>query len=166
MESLLQRMAWCLIGIATASAFAGPARALAQDPPAAQEAVVVDSITVEGHQRLKADEIVSYAGIQLFQPIAYRAIQRAITALYQTGQFDDVRIEQRGDESLTVLAIVVKERPVLQRWTLRGVEKLEPSDVRKKITVLEGRPIDRVAVARSVSAIDSLYKKKGYYAPR
>ncbi len=32
------------------------------------------------------------------------------------------------------------------------------------MAVLEGRAIDRVAVARSMAAIDSLYKKKGYFA--
>jgi outer membrane protein insertion porin family len=166
MKSVLQRLVWIGLGIVGPLVLAVPSRLLAQNPPAAQETVVVDSITVEGNHRLKTDEIVTTAGIQLFQPIAYRAIQRAIESLYQTGQFDDVRIEQRGDDNTTILAILVKERPVLQRWTLKGVEKLEESAVRKKISVLEGRPIDRVAVARSASAIDSLYKRKGYYASR
>src|SRR5262249_16669707 len=67
-------------------------------------------------------------------------------------------------EDPLVLAIVVKERPVLHRWSIRGVEKLEEAQVRKKVTALEGRPIDRVAIARAASGIDSLYKKKGYYA--
>jgi outer membrane protein insertion porin family len=141
-----------------------PRTARAQIPQQAAPPIVPDSIVVEGNQRLGAAEIVSFSGLQLFQPTNYRAIQRAITSLYASGQFDDVRIEQRGDSLSTIVAIVVKERPILDQWRVAGVEKLEPSAVRKKVTALEGRPIDRVAVAHSAAAIDSLYKKKGYYA--
>lgn len=137
----------------------------AQDPePAAPQAPVVDSIVVIGNHRLKAEEITNFSGVQLFQPINFRTVQRAIAGLYATGQFDDVRVDGQEVEGRFIVTLIVKERPILQRWSLRGVEKLEESAVRKKVSVLEGRPIDRVAVARSRAAIDSLYKKRGYYA--
>ena len=152
------------IGIGLAGVVSRPAAA--QDPVAPPPAPPsVDSVAVEGNLRLRTDEIISFTGIQLFQPFNYRSIQRAISALYATGQFDDVQVD--GKELETggyLLTIIVKERPILQHWRLRGVEKLDESSVRKKVAVLEGRAIDRVAVARSVAAIDSLYKKKGYYA--
>ncbi|MCC7131881.1 MAG: outer membrane protein assembly factor BamA, partial [Gemmatimonadales bacterium] len=137
--------------------------AAAQDPAAPTEQLV-DSIVVRGNARLRADEIISFSGIQVFQTIGFKAVQRAITSLYQTGQFDDVRIDGQSVDDRFIVTILVVERPVLQRWSLRGVEKLDESSVRKKVTVLEGRPLDRVALARSVAAIDSLYQKKGYYA--
>ena len=137
----------------------------AQDPPpAAPQAPVVDSVVVIGNHRLKAEEITNFSGVQLFQPINFRTVQRAIAGLYATGQFDDVRVDGQEVEGRFIVTLIVKERPILQRWSIRGVEKLEESAVRKKVSVLEGRPIDRVAVARSRAAIDSLYKKRGYYA--
>lgn len=151
------------IVLALGLALAGAGGAAAQDPAAPP--LIIDSLMVEGNARLRAEEIVAFSGLQLFQPINYRSIQRAITNLYQSAQFDDVRVEQRSEQPL-ILAIVVRERPILQRWSVRGAEKLEEADVRKKVSVLEGRPIDRVAVARSVAAIDSLYAGKGYYAVR
>ncbi|MSR02072.1 MAG: outer membrane protein assembly factor BamA [Gemmatimonadetes bacterium] len=139
--------------------------AVAQDPAVPAAPPSVDSIAVEGNARLRAEEIISFTGIQLFQPFNYRSIQRAITALYATSQFDDVQVDGKElDTGGYLLTIFVKERPVLQRWSVRGVEKLDESSVRKKVAVLEGRAIDRVAVARSMAAIDSLYKKKGYFA--
>jgi outer membrane protein insertion porin family len=150
------------LGLAVAAATAGAARA---QNPAAQPPLIIDSLVVEGNSRLRAEEIVAFSGLQLFQPVNYRAIQRAITNLYQSGQFDDVRVEQRSEQPL-VLALVVRERPVLRRWSVRGVEQMEEGDVRKKVALLEGRPLDRVSVARSVAAIDSLYSRKGYYAVR
>ncbi|MEO8452101.1 MAG: outer membrane protein assembly factor BamA [Gemmatimonadota bacterium] len=155
----LRRITWCLILIGLGWG-AGASRAEAQDqgPP------VVDSLVVEGNSRVTNDQVITLAGIQLYQPINYRVIQRAINALFQSGQFDDVKIDQRETDQAFILAIIVKERPILQRWSVRGATKLEEPTVRKKVSVIEGRPIDRAAVEKSRAAIDSLYKKKGYYA--
>ena len=107
---------------------AGPAAARAQQPEAAPPAQTVpplDSLVVEGQQRLTIGQILGTAGLVVGQTVGYRDIQRAITGLFRTGQFDDVRVEQReGANGELIIAIVVRERPILQRWTLRGVEKL------------------------------------------
>ncbi len=150
-----------LAGPALAILVAGPVRA--QDPPGVA-LPKVDSLIVEGNQRIPADQIVATAGIPLFQPVNFRAIQQAIQALYRSGQFDDVRIEQRESPTHLILAIIVRERPLLQRWVIQGAQKIEESTVRGRIKVLEGRPIDRSAVAQSRAAIDSLYRQRGYYA--
>ena len=162
-SSWLQRSAAALLAGAVV-ALGVPSVAVAQDPPGAQPPSVVDSIIVQGAGRLKADEIISVSGIQLFQAANYRVFQRAITGLYQTGQFDDVRVDGHDEDSRFIVTIAVKERPLLLRWSLKGADKLDLATVRKKVTLLEGRPLDRVAVARSVAAIDSLYKRKGYFA--
>jgi outer membrane protein insertion porin family len=133
---------------------------------AAQEVVSppVDSIVVEGAVRNSARQVISFSGIQVGQPATYRGMQRAIQGLFATGQFDDVRVDQRQVGDQLILVLVVQERPLLQRWALRGVEKLEESSVRRRISLPEGRPLDRAAMARSRHAIDSVYRKRGYYA--
>ena len=97
----------------------GPAALPAQDPDSHHP--IVDSIAVEGNARLTAAQIIGTAGIIVRQPINYRDIQRAITALFRTGQFDDVQVEQRTVGGKLILVIKVKERPVLERWAVRGV---------------------------------------------
>ena len=132
----------------------------------AQEAVSppVDSIIVTGAVRNTSRQVISFSGIQVGQPATNRGVQRAIQGLFATGQFDDVRVDQRQDGDKLILIIVVKERPLLQRWALRGVEKLEEGAVRRKISLPEGRPLDRAAMEQSRHAIDSVYRKRGYYA--
>ena len=136
------------------------------EPAFAQERVSppVDSIIVEGAVRNTARQVISFSDIQLGQPATYRGIQRAIQGLFATGQFDDVRVDQRQVGDTLILILVVKERPLLQRWALRGVEKLEEGAVRRKISLPEGRPLDRSAMERSRHAVDSIYRKRGYYA--
>ncbi len=142
-----------------------PAVLFAQDerPP------IVDSIAVEGNARLTPSQVIGTAGIIVRQPINYRDIQRAVTALFRTGQFDDVVVEQRpaGDRGDRLLLVIkVKERPVLEKWAVRGVERLAEGSVKGRVKLAEGRPLDRNAVAQSSSSIDSLYKDAGYYASK
>lgn len=147
---------------------AGPAALAAQQPEApAQPVPPLDSLVVEGQQRLTATQILGTAGLVVGQTVGYRDIQRAITSLFRTGQFDDVLVQQReGPNGELVIAIVVRERPVLQRWTLRGVEKLGERVVKDRISLPIGRAVDRAAVARALSSIDSLYRERGYYRAR
>src|SRR4051812_33454314 len=90
----------------------GPAALLSQEPVAP----AVDSIAVEGNRRLTPSQSIGSSGITVHQPVNCRDIQRAITALFRTGQFDDVLVEQRNLHGRLILAIQVKERPVLEKW--------------------------------------------------
>jgi outer membrane protein insertion porin family len=138
----------------------GPAALIAQEPAPP----TVDSIVVEGTSRLRPSQIIGTSGLIAHQPINYRDIQRAITALFRTGQFDDVVIEQRNIGERLILAIRVKERPILEKWAVRGVNRVSEGDVKGRVTLTEGRPLDRNAVEQARAGIDSLYKTQGYYA--
>ena len=155
-------MRFLLTGALAASLLSGASRAHAQEPVTP----TVDSVIVLGAARNSPQQVLSFSGIQLYQPVTYRMVQRAIQALFATGQFDDVRVEQRRAGDKLILVLVVKERPLLQKWTLKGVEEEDEGAVRRKINVPEGRPLDRAAVERSRHAIDSLYHKRGYFAVR
>jgi outer membrane protein insertion porin family len=148
--------------VATVLLLAGTAGAAgAQAQPGT---LTLDSIGVTGNQRNTTPAIIAASGLVLNQPLNYRQVQRAIRALFQTGQFDDVAVEQLDVDGRTVLVFQVRERPLLERWVIRGAELIDPNTIRGRVNVPEGRPIDRAAIARSRHAIDSLYKRRGYYA--
>jgi outer membrane protein assembly factor BamA len=99
-----------LLSAAVALFPGAPAALSAQDvqPP------LIDSIAVQGSARLTASQIVGTSGLVAKQPVNYRDIQRAITALFRTGQFDDVLVEQQPHGGGLLLTIKVKERPLLE----------------------------------------------------
>ncbi len=149
--------------VLAAVALANPAAA--QDnalplPPA------VDSIAVEGNSRIASSLITAMSGITVSAVSTYRDIQRAVANIYRSGQFDDVRIEQRDDAGRLVLVIIVDERPMLRAWSVRGASDISPRDVRDRVTLRAGRPLDRAAMANSRYQIDSMYRAEGYYAAR
>lgn len=133
-------------------------------PAQTQLATIVDSIVVEGSSRLTPAQIIGTAGLVVRQPVNYRDIQRAVTALFRTGQFDDVTVLQRAVADRLLLIVRVKERPLLERWAVRGVERLSEGSVKDRVRLVEGRPLDRNAVEQSRAGIDSLYSESGYYA--
>ena len=137
------------------------AQAQDQAPPPAPP---VDSIIVKGNERLTAQQVLSSAALAPHQSINYRDIQRGVTALFRTGQFDDVTVEQQTRGGKLFLVITVKERPLLLGWGVRGFDRIAEGTVRDRVKLVNGKPLDRDALERSRAAIDSLYKKQGYYA--
>ncbi len=128
---------------------------------------VPDSIAVVGQKRNSPTAVVQLSGLVAGRPINYRDVQRAIQALYGSGQFDDVSITQTETPAgKNVLVIHVRERPQLIKWALRGVQRLAEGSVRDKVVMVEGRPLDPAGVERSRARIDSLYHAQGYYLAR
>ncbi len=164
-QSLTPHARRVLVGallIATALLGLGPGAATA----AAQEAAstTVDSIVVEGEGRLTDPQIIGTAGIAVGQSVNYRDIQRAVRNLFRTGQFDDVVVEQRDVNGKLILAFRVTERPLLERWAVTGTDRISLGTVKDRVRLREARPIDRNAVERARTAIDSMYIDRGYYA--
>ncbi len=129
-----------------------------------RQGVPIDSLVVEGNHRVSSSQILQSSGLIVGDTINYRFVQRAIQALFRTGQFDDVLVEQRGSDTNIIIAIRVTERPILGRWAVRGADQVPESAVRGKVGLIEGRPLDRAEAGRARAAIDSLYKKRGFYA--
>ena len=141
-----------------------PARA--QEPPQGPAPIIVDSVTVVGNNRVAASTILGAAGLPVGQPVVFRDLQRAMSALYDLKQFSSIQFEQGRVGDKTVLRIVVEERPLLVSWSLRGVESVSERKVRSKVTLLAGRPFDPAEAARSAAGIDSVYRDAGFFLTR
>lgn len=153
-----------VLAFALLAALPGVARAQDPGPPAPP---VLDSIAVEGNIRLTTQQVIGTSGLVRGQPTNYRDLQRALTALFRTGQFDDVAVRQGEDSTgRVVLVLVVRERPLLVRWTIKGVDRLSERSVKERVRLSEGRPIDRAAIERGRAGIDSMYHAQGYYGAR
>jgi outer membrane protein insertion porin family len=126
-----------------------------------------DSIIVRGNQRVTEATIRGAAGLAAGAELNYRVIQRAIKDLYATTEFDDVKIVCRpASDSQAVLAIEVKERPIVGQIAVSGVDKLSEKSVRDKIDIPTGKPLDPALVSKAIGRIDSLYEANAYYLAR
>jgi len=136
-----------------------PRPARAQGEPGAPAA---DSIVVEGLRRVERRQVLDASGLAPGRPLSYRDVQRAIKTLYATGHYADVQVAQDTVGGRQLLIVRVRERPLLVKWAVRGVNRLSERAVKDKVQLVEGRPFDPAAEARSRGRIDSLYRAQGY----
>jgi outer membrane protein insertion porin family len=127
-----------------------------------------DSIAVSGNSRVSDSTVRISAGLNAHTTLNYRDIQRAIKALFTTGQFEDVQVVCSLPPATpkTTLSIVVRERPILESYTVTGMERISAKDVRERLSFATGRALDPAALALGVERTDSLYESKGYYLAR
>ncbi len=127
-----------------------------------------DTVAVSGNVRVSGETIRAAAGIAPRTTLNFRDVQRAIKALFATGQFDDIRIMCSVPPATprVSLTIEVTERPVLSSYTVTGADRISPKDVRERLTLVTGRALDPAALALAVERADSLYESKGYYLAR
>ncbi|HUF65761.1 MAG TPA: outer membrane protein assembly factor BamA [Gemmatimonadaceae bacterium] len=126
-----------------------------------------DSIDVRGNARVSTEQIRGTAGMMPRTQVGYLDVQRAIRGLFQTGQFDDVTLDCVLDASQrATLVIAVRERPILADFTVAGVDRISARDVRERLELPAGQPLDPARVAYALARADSLYESRGYYLAR
>ena len=127
-----------------------------------------DSIAVAGNARVSAETVRNSAGLTPRATLNYRDIQRAIKALFATGQFEDVQVVCSVPPAVAkpTLSLVVRERPLLSSVSVTGPERVSNKDVRERLSLPTGRPLDPSALALAIERTDSLYEAKGYYLAR
>jgi outer membrane protein insertion porin family len=136
---------------------------LAQD--AVGRCVTPDTFVVAGNKRVASTTILLDAGLAPGVSLSAPVIQRAIKNIFQSGQFDDVTITCAFVDTpapRATMKVTVVERPILDFVDVTGPHALSIGDVRDKVDLLIGRPIDPSQVARIVQRLDSMYQASGY----
>ncbi len=146
---------------------AGGAPVFAQDS-APGACTTPDSIAVSGNSRITSQSVITSSGLTPRATLNYRDIQRSIKALFSTGDFDGIEVVCTTPPSApkTTLTLIVRERPVLTSYTVTGPDRVSSKDVRERLTLVAGKPLDPAALALAVERADSLYESKGYYLAR
>jgi outer membrane protein insertion porin family len=125
-------------------------------PASAQSA---SSIVVEGNRRVEADTIRSY-----FKPgsggrLDSGSINDALRALYETGLFQDVRINPAGGR----LVVTVVENPVISRVIFEGNKKVKDEQLSTEVQSKPRGSLSRPMVQSDAQRISEIYRRQGRY---
>jgi outer membrane protein insertion porin family len=132
---------------------------------AAFEPFVVKDIRVEGLQRISAGTVFNYLPIKLGQTVTTEDSIAAVSALFNTGFFNDVSLERDGD----VLVVFVKERAAISSIEIEGNQDLDTDELLdglKQIGLAEGRVFDRSLLEKVEQELQRQYFSRGKYAVR
>lgn len=150
-----------IIGVlATAwSAIAAPARA---DVPAPADGRVT-TVTIEGNRRIESDSILPSISLRRGDLITAGKVRRDLKAVYNTGFFEDVRVETVADGDGVKLIFVVHEKPAVRDVKISGNKKINDDDVNEVIDIHGFAVLNDADVKANAERIRDLYVGKGYY---
>ena len=151
----------CLIGLVLAGvAFCTAVGAVATASHAVAQAA--GAVVVEGNRRVEADTIRSYFRTNPGERLDGYKIDQALKALYATGLFQDVRIDQSGPR----LIVRVIENPVINRIAFEGNKKVTDDQLGGEVQSKVRGTLSRPAVQSDVQRIVDIYRRNGRFDAR
>src|ERR1051325_11682709 len=127
----------------------------------------IERFEAVGNTSVATDTIRVYLGINPGDPYDPDTIQRNFLNLWQTGLFDDIRIEAEKTPNGVIVRAIVKERPRIGSVEVRGNKELNNSKIseeleKDKIDLHVGNTIEQTLVRRAAEAIKKAYAENGY----
>ncbi|HAK90590.1 MAG TPA: outer membrane protein assembly factor BamA [Massilia timonae] len=119
-------------------------------------------IRVEGIQRTEAGTVFSYLPVRVGETFDDAKASSAIKALYATGFFKDIRLEEENG----VLVVLVEERPAISSVDFTGTKEFEKDMLVKalsEIGVAQTRIFDKASVDRAEQELKRQYLSHGLY---
>jgi outer membrane protein insertion porin family len=123
---------------------------------------VVKDIRVEGIQRTEAGTVFSYLPVRVGETFDDDKAVEAIKALYATGFFKDVKLEEENG----VLVVLVEERPAIASVDFTGTKEFEKDmliKALKEIGVGATKIFDKASVDRAEQELKRQYLSHGLY---
>ncbi len=138
---------------------------LVAHPVMAFDTFVVQDIRLEGLQRIAIGTVFNYLPIKVGERIEPQSAQAAISELFKTGLFNDIRLQREGD----ILIIAVTERPAISEISYTGNKEIDTEELKtalKKIGFAEGRVFDRSILEKVKLELQRQYFSLGHYAAK
>jgi outer membrane protein insertion porin family len=133
----------------------------------AQQSQTIDSIRVIGNRRIPKETVLarlfSHAG-DVYDPIS---IERDFNSLWNTGYFENLRIEREDTEKGIILDIFVKEKPTIREINYKGLNAVSQSDVldrfkKEKVGLSVESQYDAAKILRATTVLKDLLAEHGH----
>jgi outer membrane protein insertion porin family len=133
----------------------------------AQAPQTVDQIRVIGNRRIPKETILArlftHPG-DTYDPIS---IERDFNSLWNTGYFEDLRIEREDTEKGIILNIFVRERPTIREINYKGNNSVSTSDIldrfkKEKVGLSVEGQFDPTKIARAEAVLRTILAEHGH----
>ena len=131
----------------------------------AQEAFVIEDIRLEGLQRISPGTVFNYLPLQIGDEMDSTRSAEAIRALFQTGFFEDVRLEREG----STLLVSLVERPSIASVDFEGNQSITTEVLSAQLSQVDfevGRVFNRSVFDRVEQELRRAYFASGRYGVR
>ena len=134
---------------------------------AAQQNNVVVEIDVHGNRRIPAETIKARMFTRPGDVYDQAALERDFNSLWNTGYFDDLRIEREPSTKGWIIHVYVKEKPTIREIKYVGLSSVSQSDVldkfkERKVGLTQESQYDPTKVKRAEVVIKELLAAHGH----
>ncbi|MGI8746232.1 MAG: outer membrane protein assembly factor BamA [Bryobacteraceae bacterium] len=128
---------------------------------------VVEAIEFRGSRRVPQDTLRALIYTKKGDRYDEERLRRDFTALWNTGRFDDIRLEREPGTTGWILRFVVTERPVVRSIKYEGNKSVTVSEIldrykEKKVGLVVEQQYDPNKVQRAKNALLDLLSERGH----
>src|SRR4051794_18218767 len=133
----------------------------------AQQSQTIEQIRVIGNRRIPKETVLArlftHPG-DTYDPVS---IERDFNSLWNTGYFDDLRIEREDSEKGIILNIYLRERPNIREINYKGLNSVTQSDVldrfkKEKVPLSVESQYDPTKIKRAETVLKELLAEHGH----
>lgn len=133
--------------------------------PAPGKAIV--EIAVRGGKTVTPETIAFYLGVKAGDPYDPARVRRAFPKLWESGLFDDLRLEEEPVPGGVRIVAVVTERPRVSDLEFRGNKKLTTSQLKDKlkegkVEIRVGSPLSLADISKGKAVLLEAYQAEGF----
>jgi outer membrane protein insertion porin family len=128
----------------------------------AQSQTIVE-VVVEGNERLPKEAVLQYVTSGAGKEISRGQIRDDLRALYNSGLFNDIRIDVQQVKGGAKIVVKVEEKAYLQEIRFAGYSEVSKEDLEKAVELKTPFLWDDSLIKASIERIRRLYRDKGFY---
>lgn len=139
-------------------------------PAFAQGGNVISEIRVIGNRRIPKETVLARLFSHPGDSYDPATIERDFNSLWNTGYFEDVRIEREDTPKGQILDIFVREKPTIREINYKGLNSVTQSDVldrfkKEKVGLTVESQYDPTRIARAIAVLRELLSEHGHQFP-
>ena len=133
----------------------------------AQQSQTIDSIRVIGNRRIPKETVLARLFTHPGDAYDQVSIERDFNSLWNTGYFENLRIEREDTEKGIILDIFVKEKPTIREINYKGLNAISQSDVldrfkKEKVGLTVESQYDPSKILRATTVLKQLLSEHGH----
>ena len=120
----------------------------------------IESVLVEGNERIEADTVRSYLSVGPGDAFDSVAVNQSLKSLFETGLFADVAIRREGK----ALVVSVVENPIINRVVFEGNDAITDEELESEIQLQPRVVYTRPRVQEDLQRLTEIYRRSGRFA--
>ncbi|HEY9125731.1 MAG TPA: outer membrane protein assembly factor BamA, partial [Acidobacteriaceae bacterium] len=133
----------------------------------AQSGLTIDQIRVIGNRRIPKETILARLFTHPGDAYDPTSVERDFNSLWNTGYFEDLRIEREDSEKGIILNVFVHEKPTIRQVDYKGLNSVSQSDVldrfkKEKVSISQESQYDPTKVKRAETVLKELLAEHGH----